>query len=229
MRSSAQKIHPRFLWNAIDTVLLDMDGTLLDKHFDDYFWETYLPEHYSLLHDITVEQAAHELLARYRQAENSLQWSDITHWSRELNLDIPELKLRIDHLIDVHPHVPEFLEFCRRLGKQLYLVTNAHPRTLAIKLDKADIGAHFDRLICADEVGFAKEQPQFWVRLHEMLGFVPARSLLADDTEKVLRAAAEYGIGQLIHVARPSSRKPGQYSACYPSIDSFNELIPSAP
>ncbi|MCW5198324.1 HAD hydrolase-like protein [Desulfobulbus sp. F4] len=225
MQSSAQKIHPQFSWNAIDTVMLDMDGTLLDKHFDDYFWEVYLPEHYSLVHDISVEQAAQELLDRYRKLENSLQWSDIEHWSRELNLDIPELKMRIDHLIDVHPHVPEFLSLCRRLGKKLYLVTNAHPRTLAIKLDKADIGGWFDRLVCADEVGFAKEQPQFWVRLHEMLGFVPARSLLADDTEKVLRTADKHGIGTLIHVARPSSRRPTAYSEKYPSIDSFNELI----
>src|SRR5690606_507131 len=25
-------------WNQIDTVLLDMDGTLLDLHFDNHFW-----------------------------------------------------------------------------------------------------------------------------------------------------------------------------------------------
>ncbi len=28
-------------------VLLDMDGTLLDKYFDDYFWEHLLPEKYA--------------------------------------------------------------------------------------------------------------------------------------------------------------------------------------
>ncbi|CAK8714458.1 MAG: putative hydrolase of the HAD superfamily [Candidatus Electronema aureum] len=222
---SSIKISAHVPWDAIDTVMLDMDGTLLDKHFDDYFWEVYLPEHYSLVHDISVEEAAIELMERYRQAENSLQWSDIEHWSRELNLDIPELKMRIDHLIDVHPHVPEFLAFCRKLGKKLYLVTNAHPRTLAIKLDKADIGAYFDRLICADEVGFAKEEPQFWHQLQELLQFDPARSLLADDTQKVLRTAEKHGIGCLIHIARPSSRRPVSYSAHYPSIDSFNELI----
>jgi 5'-nucleotidase len=225
MRSSAQKIHPRFSWDAIDTVMLDMDGTLLDKHFDDYFWEVYVPEHYSLIHDISVEKAAQELLERYRKMENSLQWSDIEHWSHELKLDIPELKMRINHLIDVHPQVPEFLSFCRSLGKKLYLVTNAHPRTLAIKLDKTDIGGWFDRLVCADEVGFAKEQPQFWIRLQAMLGFAPARSLLADDTEKVLRAADKHGIGCLVHVAKPSSRKPPARSARYRSIESFKELM----
>ncbi|WP_417909131.1 HAD-IA family hydrolase [Candidatus Electronema sp. PJ] len=219
------KILPQIAWDAIDTVMLDMDGTLLDKHFDDYFWEVYLPEHYSLLHNISIQEAAKELRERYRKLENSLQWSDIAHWSHELKLDISELKLRIDHLIAVHPYVQEFLEFCQRLGKRLYLVTNAHPRTLAIKLDKADIGTWFDRLICAEEVGFAKEQPQFWIRLQSMLGFDPARSLLADDTEKVLQTAARHGIGVLIHIAKPSSRRPTVYSEEYVSIDSFKELI----
>ncbi|HNG60363.1 MAG TPA: haloacid dehalogenase, partial [Cellvibrionaceae bacterium] len=30
-------------WQAIDTLLLDMDGTLLDLHYDNYFWLEYLP------------------------------------------------------------------------------------------------------------------------------------------------------------------------------------------
>src|SRR5688572_6670841 len=35
---------PMIDWNAVDTVLLDMDGTLLDLHFDNYFWLTHLPK-----------------------------------------------------------------------------------------------------------------------------------------------------------------------------------------
>ena len=34
-------------WNSIDTVFLDMDGTLLDLHFDNHFWLEYLPACYS--------------------------------------------------------------------------------------------------------------------------------------------------------------------------------------
>jgi HAD superfamily hydrolase (TIGR01509 family) len=219
------KINPNFSWETIGTVMLDMDGTLLDKHFDDYFWEVYLPEHYSLLHDISVEQAAADLSERYRKVENSLQWADLEYWSHELNLDIPELKLRIDHLIAVHPHAAEFLEFCSSMGKQLYLVTNAHPRTLSIKLNKADISTWFDRVICAEEAGFAKEDPKFWPRLREMLHFDPARSLLADDTEKVLQAADAYGLACLIHIARPGSRRQIRYSERYPSIEYFQELM----
>ncbi len=220
-----EKIPARISWDTVDTVMLDMDGTLLDKHFDDYFWEVYLPEHYSLLHNITIDKAAQELLECYRKKENSLQWSDIEHWSHELKLDIPELKLRISHLIAVHPQVLEFLAHCRKLGKQLYLVTNAHPRTLAIKLKKIDISVWFDRMVCAEEIGFAKEEPQFWGNLRELLGFDPQRSLFADDTEKVLQSADDFGIKHLIHIARSSSRKETTYSKKYPSIDFFRELI----
>ncbi|MBW2328350.1 MAG: HAD-IA family hydrolase [Deltaproteobacteria bacterium] len=223
---SAAKIFPDFSWNEIDAVMLDMDGTLLDKHFDDYFWEVYVPEHYSLLHDISVKEARAQLITRYQAVENTLNWTDLEYWTRELGLDIPELKMRVNHLIGVHPYVVEFLEFCLALGKKLYLITNAHSRTLSIKLEKTSIGPWFDRVICAEEVGLAKEAPEFWRRLEGILGYDPKRTLLADDTEKVLRSAEEYGLGYLIYVARSSSRQPVRYSEKYPSIDYFKELIP---
>ncbi len=223
--SEPVKIFPTFSWDAIDTVMLDMDGTLLDKHFDDYFWEVYVPEHYSLAHDISIEEAKEELLQRYQQVESTLAWADLEHWSHELGLDLPELKLRVNHLIGIHPYVIEFLEFCLKAKKKLYLITNAHSKTLSIKLNKTAIGSWFDRVICAEEIGFAKEEEQFWQELEKTLEFDPARSLLADDTEKVLNTAARYGIGFLIYVARSSSRQSVRYSKKYPSIDYFKELI----
>ena len=219
------KIFPNFSWDEVDTVLLDMDGTLLDKHFDDYFWEVYVPEHYSLLHDISVEEAKEQLLARYRKVESTLEWTDLEYWSHELGLDIPELKMRVNHMIGVHPYVVEFLEFCLAARMKLYLITNAHSRTLSIKLEKTSIGPWFDRVICAEEVGLAKEDPEFWRRLEEILGYNPERTLLADDTEKVLRSADDYGLGHLIYVARSSSMQPVRYSEKYPSIDYFKELM----
>ena len=213
-------------WNDIDAVLLDMDGTLLDRHFDDYFWEQYVPEHYSLLHNISVEEARKELFVRYRAVENTLDWTDLGYWSHELGLDIPELKMRVNHLIGVHPYVIEFLEFCLTLRKKLYLITNAHSGTLSIKLERTSIGPWFDRIICAEEIGVAKENPRFWQRLENTLDLNKSRALLADDTEKVLAAAESYGMGHLIFVARPSSRRQVRYSKKYPSIEFFKELIP---
>jgi 5'-nucleotidase len=221
-----EKIFPQLPWNAIDTVLLDMDGTLLDKHFDDYFWEQYLPEHYSLVHDISVEEAKAQLLARYHKVKDTLDWADLNFWSRELGFDLQELKLRINHLIGVHPYVIEFLEYCLKSGKKLYLITNAHSSTLSIKLEKTALGPWFDRIVCAEEVGLAKEEPGFWERLGQMLHFEKSRTLLVDDTEKVLMTASTYGLAHLLFVARPSSRQRVQYSCQFPSIEYFKELLP---
>ncbi len=223
--SKNSQIKPRFSWSDIDTVLLDMDGTLLDKHFDDYFWEQYVPEHYSLEHDISVDRAKKELMEHYRSVESTLMWTDLDYWSEKLGLDIPELKIRVDNLIKVHPYVIDFLKYCRSLNKHVHLVTNAHSKTLAIKLGKTNIGPYFDLVVCAEDVGLAKEEPKFWPRLEKILNYDPTRTLLADDTEKVLNSARKDGPQHLVYVARPSSRQPVRYSQTYPSIVYFNELI----
>ncbi len=219
------QIRPSFSWEEIDYVLLDMDGTLLDKYFDDYFWERYVPEVYATINGLSAEEARMQLLSRYRQVEATLQWTDLDYWSEQLGLDIPELKCRIDHLIQIHPHVVDFLKFIDRGQKQIHLVTNAHSKTLAIKLRKTRIGPYFTGIICSEVVGEAKEQPLFWERLEKIIGFDKSRTMLADDTAMVLSAAREYGIAHLVHIARPSSRKPASYSLEFPSIASFDELI----
>jgi putative hydrolase of the HAD superfamily len=216
-------------WRKIETVLLDMDGTLLDKHFDDYFWESYVPAMYAAKNGLTPEEARKHLLAKYKKNEGTLAWTDLDYWSLVLDLDIPALKIQVDHLIQIHPYVIDFLKYCRNIGKKIHLVTNAHSKTLVIKMRKTAIGKYFDRIICAEEVGLAKEDPLFWQRLQDMLQFAPASTLLADDNEKVLLAAREYGLQTLIYVARPSSQGPITYSEEFPSIVYFKELILTFP
>ena len=174
---------------------------------------------------MTPEQARKELLKRYQAVESTLQWTDLDYWSEQLGLDIPELKCKVDHLIQVHPFVIDFLQFIRKSGKKIHLVTNAHSKTLEIKLRKTAIGPWFDRIVCAEEVGEAKEHPAFWAKLEGMLNYDRKRTLLADDTAKVLRSAREYEMGFLVYVARPSSRLPVRYSQEFPSIVTFDELV----
>jgi putative hydrolase of the HAD superfamily len=202
-----------------------MDGTLLDKYFDDHFWEEYVPKIFAHENGLSLTDARKELLRKYQSVENTLQWTDLDYWSEQLGLDIPELKCKVDHLIQVHPYVIVFLTHCKTINKEVHLVTNAHSKTLDIKLRKTAIGPWFDRIVCAEEIGFAKEQPEFWEGLVDHLNFDKERTLLGDDTAKVLHSAKSFGMGHLIFVARPSSRIPVRFSPDYPSITYFNELI----
>jgi putative hydrolase of the HAD superfamily len=128
-------------------------------------------------------EARKELLARYKSIEGTLAWTDLDYWSEKLDLDIPALKLKINHLIQVHPYVIDFLQYCRSIKKEVHLVTNAHSKTLDIKIRKTDIGSYFDRIICSGDIGLPKENPRFWNRLEALLNFDKAWKcsfLLAD-------------------------------------------------
>jgi len=220
-----KQIQPDFSWSQIDTILLDMDGTLLDKYFDDHFWEEYVPKIFAETNKLSEEEARKVLLQRYQKVEDTLQWCDLDYWTKQLGLDIPELKCKVDHLIKVHPYVTDFLKYAKSINKEVHLVTNAHSKTLEIKMRKTALGSYFDRIVCAEEIGYAKEQPEFWKKLEKHLAYDKERTLLADDTAKVLNSARQYGMGFLVFVARPSSRIPVKFSPDYPSITYFNELI----
>jgi 5'-nucleotidase len=212
-------------WLDIDTVLLDMDGTLLDLHFDDHFWRIVVPEAYSKKNQVSMIQAQEKLFAMFRSLEGTLVWTNLDFWSTELGLDIPELKLSIDHLIQSRPYVLEFLHFCQDNKKNVIMVTNAHYKSLDLKMSKIDLRSWFDKIICSADFGCPKEDPVFWKYLSKKIDFNPARTLLADDTEGVLVSAKEYGIKHLIYMAKPSSKVPARFSEKFKSVRYFKELI----
>lgn len=206
-------------------VLLDMDGTLLDKYFDDYFWEHLVPERYAEKHGITFGRAKDELIERYRRHEGTLNWTDIDFWSKDLDLDIPALKEQIRHLIEVHPHVEDFLGLIRRHRKKIFLVTNAHMKVLDLKLKKTNIGRYFDASITSFEMGYPKEDMRFWQRAQERIGFDKEKTLFIDDTEEILRTAQGFGIRYIVYKARGSSKKKPGVSKEFPTITDFDELL----
>ena len=213
-----------FPWQDITWVLLDMDGTLLDKHFDDYFWETLVPEEYARKKGLPLALARDLVFARYQREEGTLNWTDIDFWSRELDLDIPALKEQIKHLIEVHPHVEDFLGMLKRHRKKVFIVTNAHFKVLDLKLKKTDIGRHFDACITSFEMGHPKEVIRFWQKAERKLGFERERTLFVDDTEEILKTARAFGIRYIVFKARATSKGRPKSSKEFLTINDFREL-----
>ena len=214
-----------FPWQEITWVLLDMDGTLLDKHFDDYFWETLVPQEYARRQALPLPEARQLVFARYKRQEGTLNWTDIDFWSRELELDIPALKEGIRHLIEVHPDTEPFLRFLQEQGKKVALVTNAHTKTLALKMNHTGLLGYFDEVISSFDLGTPKEDVHFWETLQERLGFDAGKTLLVDDNAEALAAARTFGIRYPFFKAKSSSRLEAEFHPDFPSIESFHELM----
>ena len=213
-------------WNELATLLLDLDGTLLDLHYDNHFWLEHVPRRYAELHALAPEAARAEVLARYKRAEGTLDWYCVDYWSRELRLDIPQLKEEVNHLIAVHPHVLDFLEAVKALRKRIVLVTNAHGKTLAIKFRTTALRGHFDAVVCSHDLGLPKEHPDFWARMQQVQPFEKHSALLIDDSLPVLRSASRYGISQLLAVYKPDSKLPEKDVGEFRAIRSFREIMP---
>ncbi|MFA5631840.1 MAG: GMP/IMP nucleotidase [Porticoccaceae bacterium] len=215
-------------WRAIDTVLLDMDGTLLDLHFDNYFWITYLPRRYAEYHGLCPDKATADLHRIFHEKRGTLEWYCLDYWSRELAVDIRALKEEIQHLIGERPHAMTFLKALKAAGKQRCLITNAHPRSLSLKLSLTGIGSELDTIISSHELGHPKEAPAFWEALRSTIAFDPARSLFIDDSLSVLGAAQRYGIGHIFAIAQPDSQRAPVDTSPFPAIRHFDEVLPEA-
>ena len=217
-------MHNPLPWQDIETVFLDMDGTLLDLHFDNHFWQEHVPLRYAEKHAMSVDDAKQVLYPRFRSVEGTIDWYCVDYWSRELGLDINALKRELEHLIQVHPHVAEFLETLRGTGRRIALLTNAHHKVIDLKMSSTGLAKHFDHLICAHAFRVPKEDPQFWPQLAAQDHFKPESTLFVDDSLPVLRAARGYGIRHLRAVRLPDSKAPPKQTEEFIAIESFTEL-----
>lgn len=214
-------------WHQIDTVLLDMDGTLLDLHFDNFFWLTYLPRRYAEQHGLRLEDATKKLHQHFTEKRGTLDWYCLEYWSTELSVNIRALKEEVKHLIQQRPHAEDFLLQLRAQGKQCVMITNAHPQSLELKLDVTNISRSLDHIFSSHQFGEPKESQQFWQHLKQQQPFDPKRTLFIDDSIDVLRSAQQYGIAHILGINQPDSQKPLVELEEFQTITHFDEISPN--
>jgi putative hydrolase of the HAD superfamily len=107
------------------------------------------------------------------------------------------------------------------------MVTNAHRKTLEIKMDNVDITHWFDRVVVSHDLQSPKEEQAFWHKLQDLHPFDPTRTLLIDDTEQVLESARIYGITHLLTLLQPDSQRQKRIDTRFPGIHHFDEIMPA--
>lgn len=207
------------------TLMLDMDGTLLDLAFDNYIWKELVPRRYAVEKNMTYEEARALLTAKYAAVQGDLEWYCLDHWCDRLGMDVVQLHHDMSHRIG---YLPGALEFLRRVQEQnirVLLVTNAHPDTLALKDAMTGLGDYFDGLHSSHTYGYAKESQNFWSALQKEVGFDRDTTLFVDDSLPVLRSAKEYGIGMLVSVTQPDTTEPERPTTEFRSVQRVADLL----
>ena len=208
-----------------DWLLLDMDGTLLDLRYDNQFWFHYLPERYAAETGCSKQEAQNLILGHSERIRGTLDFYSMDYWSERLGLDVAMLNAELHPLIRFLPGVPEFLQAWRCREKKALLVTNSHPRGLDFKLAYTGLASMLDGIYSSHDLGYPKEEPEFWQSLRERVPFSLSRALLIDDNLDVLRAARSFGVAYQLVSLRPDSQGDLIHPGEFPGVESFELLL----
>ena len=213
-------------WSEIDDVLLDMDGTLLDLHFDATFWLNNIHFIVSSITKESMESIRERFLEELKSKEGTLSWYCTDYWSDFFKCDVIEAKKHLRHLIRFRPHALDFLKKLQSTRLRTLIVTNAHRDVINLKLDVVPLKTLVDGIVSSHDFGVAKEHPDFWTKLFQFLRIDPRRSIFIDDSPKVLDAANNAGIAQVIEIRHPNLSQPPR-TLWHTGINDFDTILPS--
>jgi len=213
-------------WNEIDTVFLDMDGTLLDLHYDNYFWLHHLPKRFAKMKSMPEADARQYLDKYFTELKGTLNWYCFDYWSDLLDIDLVSLKHEVKDKISFRPHAQTFLNILSNAHYHTALVTNSHRAGIEIKMQSTNLGEYIDDVYTSHDFGLPKEDPEFWTALRKVVEYDPQRTVFFDDNEDVLHSAQKAGIAHLIHIAQPDSQNLAKDSSPYPLLSSFLDVLP---
>ena len=168
-----------------------MDGVLLDISYDNFFWQKHVPQVYADMNGCDLNQAIKITHTLFHYKKGSRDWYDLDYWSNILGIDIvKEKKSELSmSKIKIKPGVIDVLVELKKRGKRLFLVTNAHRKTLDLKLEKYPLHEYFDETISAHDLNYIKEDIQFWYILRNYLSVDYDETILIEDTIANINAA----------------------------------------
>lgn len=211
-------------WPAVEWVLLDMDGTILDLAYDNWFWRELLPARYAERHGMSLPEARARLEPEFKAVMHTLPWYCTDYWSRITGLDVPALKRETRERVTILPGALQFIQSVRASGRKLWLATNAHPDSWTVKLEQTGLRAAFDEVICSHDFGAPKEAQTFWQKMQEAHPFEARRALFVDDSVPVCAAAQAFGIGQVVLLQHPDSSQSPRKLAGFTSANRLADL-----
>ena len=218
-------ISPQMALERCDTLMLDMDGTILDLAFDSFVWKDLVPRRYAVANSMSFEEAREALFAKYRAVQGDLEWYCLDHWNDRLGIDVVKIHHDVTYRIGYLPGALEFLRQMQKRDTRVLLVTNSHPDTLDLKDAVTGLGDYFDGIYSSHTYGHAKESQSFWRALQDDVDFDVETTLFVDDSQPVLESARDYGVKLLVTVNRPDTSEPPRAGSDFHGVEGVGDLL----
>jgi putative hydrolase of the HAD superfamily len=189
------------IFKDIECLLIDMDGVILDNAYDNDFWQNQIPEVIADSKGIAFDDAKRLAIQIFNYKKNTKDWYDVDYWSNMLSIDIEAQKRSEKSFskISLYDGVIDTLSVLKNKTKMI-LITNAHRKTLNIKLEKYNLTPYFDEMVCAHELNYVKEDIQLWYMLRSKYRLDYEKTLLVEDTINNINVGLSAGISGAIYV-----------------------------
>ena len=189
------------IFKDIECLLIDMDGVILDNAYDNDFWQNQIPEVIADSKGIAFDDAKRLAIQIFNYKKNTKDWYDVDYWSNMLSIDIEAQKRSEKSFsrISLYDGVIDTLSALKNKTKMI-LITNAHRKTLNIKLEKYNLTPYFDEMVCAHELNYVKEDIQLWYMLRSKYRLDYEKTLLVEDTINNINVGLSAGISGAIYV-----------------------------
>ena len=189
------------IFKDIECLLIDMDGVILDNAYDNDFWQNQIPEVIADSKGIAFDDAKRLAIQIFNYKKNTKDWYDVDYWSNMLNIDIEAEKRSEKSFsrISLYDGVIDTLNALKN-KINIILITNAHRKTLNIKLEKYNLTPYFDDMVCAHELHYVKEDIQLWCMLRSKYKLDYEKTVLVEDTINNINVGLSAGISGAIYV-----------------------------
>jgi HAD superfamily hydrolase (TIGR01509 family) len=212
---------------AIDAVVFDMDGVLVDS---EHVWD-------DVREGLARERGGnwHERAQRDMMGMSSLEWSRYMHETIGLAEPPEEInRLVVERMLERYgsapPLLPGAVEAVRRLAAvwPLAVASSSNPELIEAVLHSTPLGPLFRLTVSSEEVARGKPAPDVYLEAARRLGVEPARCAAVEDSHSGILAARAAGMRTL---AVPNARFPpgdDALAAADAVLASLDELTPAA-
>ncbi|MEX2104213.1 MAG: pyrophosphatase PpaX [Bacilli bacterium] len=173
-----------------ETILFDLDGTILDTNelilvSFMYTLEREYPGKFTREHVIPyMGEPLPEQMARF----DATRIEELVRIYREHNVRVH------DELVTAFPHVVEVIAKLHELGVKMGIVTSKQRRTVDMGLRLFDLEKYMDVVITHGDTEKSKPAPDPILKAMELMNANPASTLMIGDSEYDLQSAKAAGV-----------------------------------